>query len=146
MISRELAARLAPYLAWAPQNGDWFFIPRAEIVDATFIVSDMVVEHVAHRDHPRFHFNGTTEWALDSVECREVVWLPAEHQLRERLGTAFLSLDRVGEDYLVSIRGPAGAHHTEPVPDAADAYALALLHVVGGDDSRPTGQPQLQEA
>lgn len=146
MISRELASRLAPHLDWTPRNGDWFFLPRAEIADTTFLVSDMVVEHVLHTDRARFHFNGTTEWALDSVESAAVIWLPSEHQLRERLGSAFLSLDRMGEGHVVTVRGPAGAYHTEPVTDVADAYALALLHVVGGDDSAPTGRLALQQA
>jgi hypothetical protein len=147
MISRELAIRLAPYVSWVPQNGDWFFIQRPEIADATFLVSDMVVEHVPHERRPRFHFNGTTEWALDSVEVAAAVWLPGEQQLRDRLGSAFLSLDRVGEGYLVTVLGPAGTHHTAPVPEVSDAYALALLHIVGGDESSPaSGEAALLQA
>lgn len=139
MISRELASRLAGYVTWVPQNGDLFFIERPEIADTTFLVSDMVVEHVSHGPGSRFHFNGTTEWALDSVEFAAAVWLPGEQQLREHLGPAFLSLDRVGDTHLVTVRGPDGTHHTTPVSGAVDAYALALLHVLGGDDSAPSG-------
>ena len=86
MISRELAQRLAPHLAWKPANGDMFFIPRPEIVDSVFTVSDMVVELIVAGGESRFHFNGTVEWALDSVESDGVVWLPREDQLREMLG------------------------------------------------------------
>ena len=31
-------------------------------------------------------FNGTTEWALDSIELDHVLWLPREDQLRELMG------------------------------------------------------------
>jgi len=36
----------------------------------------------------------------------------------------------VGEGYVVSGAGPDGAFHTEPQPDASDAYAEALLVVL----------------
>jgi hypothetical protein len=138
MISRELAQRLTAYLEWTPQNADRFFIPRPEIADSVFIVSDMVVELIRNQGESNFHFNGTTEWALDSVESDAAVWLPSEQQLREALGDAFLSLDRVGDGYVVTVNGPDGAHHTVAVPDPSDAYALALLHVHGGDESLPS--------
>lgn len=139
MISRELAVRLRPLLAWTPQNADRFFIPREEIADSVFIVSDMVVELIRAQGESNFHFNGTTEWALDSVSSEVAVWLPTEEQLREALGDAFLSLDRVGDSYVVSTTGPGGAYHSAGMSDPADAYALALLHALGGDDSLPTG-------
>lgn len=150
MISRELAVRLRPLLKWTPQNADRFFIPREEIADSVFIVSDMVVELIRAQGESNFHFNGTTEWALDSVSSDVAVWLPSEQQLREALGDAFLSLDRVGDSYVVSYlispasssgpggTRPGGAQHSAAMPDPADAYALALLRVLGGDDS-PTG-------
>lgn len=133
MISRELALRLGPHLSWSPQNADRFYIPRPEIADSVFVVSDMVVELVRYQGETNFHFNGTTEWALDSVESGAAVWLPDEHQLRELLGAAFLSLDRVGTGFVVTVTGPGGAYHTEAMADAADAYALALLHLYGED-------------
>jgi hypothetical protein len=105
MISRDLAEQLSVHLSWQPANGDLFFIPRPEIADSVFTVSDMVVELVIRDGQSRFHFNGTVEWALDSVESTAVIWMPREDQLRELLTPHFLSLD------------------------AADAYALALLYV-----------------
>lgn len=131
---------------WTPQNADRFFIPREEIADSVFIVSDMVVELIRAQGESNFHFNGTTEWALDSVESDVAVWLPSEQQLRDALGDAFLSLDRVGDGYVVSCTGPSGAHHTPPMADASDAYALALLHTLGGDDSVPTGTDKVVTA
>ena len=138
MISHHLAAQLAPLLTWTPANGDRFYIPRPEITDSVFLVSDMVVELVTQQGESRFHFNGTVEWALDSVESAGVVWLPREDQLRELLTGYFLSLDASAGGYVVTVSGPGRAYHTEPEPDAADAYARALLYVLGGD--RP-GQP-----
>ncbi len=130
MISRELARELGPHLSWQPRNGDLFFIPQPEIADSVFCVSDMVVELVTRNGETRFHFNGTVEWALDSVEVDDVVWLPREEQLRERLGEHFLSMDAGPDGFVVSVSGPGRAHHTEPAPAAADAYARALLYVV----------------
>jgi hypothetical protein len=131
MISRDLARRLAPHLSWKPQNGDQFFIPRPEIADSVFTVSDMVVELVVRGGETRFHFNGTVEWALDSVESSDVIWLPRENQLRELLGPHFLSLDAEGDGFVVSVTGPGRAHHTTAQAEATDAYGYALLYVLG---------------
>jgi hypothetical protein len=126
MISRELAERLSPYLAWQPQNGDRFYIPRPEIAESVFTMSDMVVELLVRNGESRFHFNGTVEWALDSVESDAVVWLPREEQLRDLIGSYFLSLDSSSAGFEVTVNGQARA-------EAADAYALALLYVLQQD-------------
>ena len=137
MISRELAASLAPYLTWTPANGDRFYIPRPEIAESEFLVSDMVVELVTQKGETRFHFNGTVEWALDSVESSGVVWMPREDQLRELLGRYFLSLDSSAGVFVVTVSGPDRAFHTEPEPDAANAYARAALYVFGATSAQP---------
>jgi hypothetical protein len=137
MISRELARELAPHLSWTPANGDMFFVPRPEIADAVFTVSDMVVELIVQHGESRFHFNGTVEWALDSVEYDGVVWLPREEQLRDLLGRFFLSLDHSADGFVVTVSGPGRAFHTEPEPVAADAYARALLYVLSEDRAIP---------
>jgi len=136
VISRDLATQLAPYLAWTPANGDQFFIPKPEIADSVFLVSDMVVELVVRGGQSRFHFNGTVEWALDSVASDDVVWLPREDQLRELLAGYFLSLDASPGGFVVTVSGPGRAHHTEPEQTAADAYALALLYVYSHEAAR----------
>lgn len=137
MISRDVAARLAPLLDWVPANGDQFYIPRPEISESVFTISDMVVELIVKNGDSRFHFNGTVEWALDSVESDAVVWMPREEQLRLLLGDSFLSLDRLGDGFVVSATGPAGAFHTEPVADACDAYGEALLVVLPARAAAP---------
>jgi hypothetical protein len=140
MISRELAGRLSPYLAWQPQNGDRFYIPRPEIAESVFTISDMVVELMVRNGESRFHFNGTVEWALDSVESDAVVWLPREEQLRDLIGSYFLSLDSSSAGFEVTVSGPGRAFHTETRTEAADAYALALLYVLEADvGGRPGG-------
>jgi hypothetical protein len=135
VISRELATLLAPLLSWSPENGDRFFIPRPDIADSVFTVSDMVVEKVTQFGETRFHFNGTVEWALDSVDSDEVIWLPREDQLRDLLGSWFLSLDAAPGGFVVTVSGPGRAYHTAAEPDAADAYARALLYVLEGSSS-----------
>lgn len=129
MISQDLASQLAPKLQWEPANGDMFFVPKPEISATVFTVADMVVELVTQHQESRFHFNGTVEWALDSVESDGVVWLPREDQLRSLLGEHFLSLDCSAGAYVVTVSGPGRAFHTEPETDPSDAYARALIAV-----------------
>jgi hypothetical protein len=130
MISRDLAVRLRPSITWTPSNGDQFYIPQPEMAESVFTVSDMVVELVTRDGETRFHFNGTVEWALDSVSSTDVVWLPREEQLRELIGPHFLSLDAGSDGFVVTVSGPGKAYHTPGQVVAADAYALALLYVV----------------
>ncbi|PWJ54674.1 hypothetical protein SAMN06264364_106117 [Quadrisphaera granulorum] len=122
-------------LQWTPAKGDRFVIPDREMDDVVFVVSDMTIE--AH-DLPSgqvLGFNGTTEWALDSVDAAQVLWLPREGQLRELLGAAMVSLRPVGPSagspagnlWAVTTRRPGGAEVTTTAEDAEEAYALALL-------------------
>ena len=128
VISRDLATRLSPLLDWTPRNGDQFFIPKPEISDSVFTISDMVVEMITRDGDTRFHFNGTVEWALDSVESDAVIWLPREEQLRDLLGAYFLSLDSEPGGFVVTVSGPGRAFHTQSEAEAADAYAQAVLY------------------
>ena len=113
-------------LSWDPTSGDRFVVPDRGMDEDVFTVSEMVVEV---RDGPAggfVAFNGTTEWALDAVMQREVVWLPREAQLRGLLGDAFVRLERTGDRYrcVTTVTGLDGA----PVADdPCEAYALALL-------------------
>ena len=93
------------------------------------VLSDMTVEVHRFPEGPVIGFNGTTEWALDSVEQSEV-WVPAEHQLRELLGDAFAGLAPTGGDgYRVTLR-VEGATSGHEGPDAAAACARALLRLL----------------
>src|SRR3954447_16309658 len=93
MISVELARALRDSgLAWHPKAGDNFVIDRIEADEEVFTLSDMTVEAHEFSSGTVLGFNGTTEWALDSVALEEALWLPREDQLRGLLRTTFRSL------------------------------------------------------
>jgi hypothetical protein len=97
VIDVRLATRLKRAgLAWHPEPGDRFAIPQPDLLGQVFTLSDMTIEVHQRRGGAILGFNGTTEWALDSVQAADVVWLPAEHQLRELIGPAFRGLQVVG--------------------------------------------------
>lgn len=127
MISTELARALRDSgLVWRPTTGDAFRIDLIEADEELFVLSDMTVEAHQFSTGTVIGFNGTTEWALDSVSIDEALWHPHEHQLREALGRAFVSLT-ANDGYRVTatIDGVTGIFTS---PDAAaDAYARALL-------------------
>ena len=132
MISLELGRALqAAGVAWTPAPGDAFMVPDRDLDDHVFVVSDMVVEARETPTGPILAFNGTTEWALDSLEAGDAVWLPREDQLRELLGVAFVSLESVGggdlpAGFVASVSRDGRTHRVvEVTPEAA--YARALL-------------------
>lgn len=133
MISVELARALRDAgLTWTPRQGDVFVVPERDLDDHVFVLSDMVIQQQEVADGPPIlAFNGTTEWALDSLESRDAVWLPREDQLRDLLGDTFGSLERTGGPvggYAVALAD--GSRHVDV--DPADAYARALLRKIGG--------------
>ena len=131
MLSIELARALRDAgLRWTPARGDSFVMPDKGMDSDVFVLSDMTIEVHQYPSGPVIRFNGTTEWALDSVEQSEVLWLPGEHQLRELLGDTFAGLAPTGDGYRVTIRvdGATSGHEgAEP----ADAYGRALLALLG---------------
>ena len=130
MISTGLARSLRDAgLLWAPRRGDHFIVADRGMDDEVFVLSDMTVELQDFPTGPVIGFNGTTEWALDSLDQSDALWLPAEDQLRERLGDSFTRLERTGPAYVVTITvdGEQSLTHS---PDPAEAYSLALLEVL----------------
>ncbi|MGI8870209.1 MAG: hypothetical protein ACR2F6_15505 [Mycobacteriales bacterium] len=130
MISLDLAIRLkAAGVKWQPEPGDRFAIPGREMDDEVFVVSEMTVEVHRFESGTIIGFNGTTEWALDSVEQREAVWLPMESQLREALAGAFRRLEKGADGHEVTTcvneRERTSGH-----ADAVEAYGLALLALI----------------
>jgi hypothetical protein len=126
VITLEQAKRLKKAGAlWVPGAGDRFVVPDREMDDDVFVVSDMTVEVHDYPGGKVIGFNGTTEWALDSIEQREVIWLPREEQLRTLLGAQFLSLEATDGGYTVTTRGGSTTS-----PDAEQAYAEALLDLL----------------
>jgi hypothetical protein len=133
MISVELALRLrAAGLAWTPASGDRFVIPGREMDADVFVVSELTIDVHQAPTGPLIRFNGTTEWALDSVPQEAVVWLPREGQLREALGPRFRRLEPIGDGFAVVVGGADGAQERHVDVDAERAYARALLSVLGG--------------
>jgi len=126
----ELAARLrAAGLAWTPAPGDRFVIADRDMDDEVFVVSELTIDVHEAPTGRLFRFNGTTEWALDSVEQEAVLWLPREGQLRAALGDRFRRLEPVGDGFAVVVDGPGGEQRHVDV-DAERAYARAVLSVL----------------
>lgn len=130
MISLDLARRLDKAgIAWTPENGDRFVVPDTDLDDVVFVVSDMVVEVDDLPTGRLLKFNGTTEWALDSIESDEVLWLPREGQLRALLGSHFVALAATPEGYVVTVdHDGREVRHEDRDPECAFARAaLSLL-------------------
>lgn len=130
MISTGLARQLRDAgLRWKPASGDRFQIDRAEFDAEVFTVSDLTIEAHEYSTGTVLGFNGTTEWALDSVDVTDALWLPREDQLRDLLRAAFVSLMRSDEGYRVTIEVDALSRDFSSV-SAPEAYGLALLAVL----------------
>jgi len=128
MISVETARTLRDAgLRWHPDTGDRFVIDKDEVDEDVYTVSEMTVERHDYPTGTVLGFNGTTEWALDSVSAEESLWLPREDQLRVLLGPAFRSLTASGPAEFSVGATIAGSAQTFRSADAADAYAAALL-------------------
>ena len=128
MISTVLARSLRDIgLEWHPVSGDAFRIDREEFESEVFTVSDMTVEAYEFDTGTILGFNGTTEWALDSVAIEDSLWLPREDQLRKLLGAGFRALVKLDGDagYRVDILAH-GDPRSFTVEQPADAYAMAL--------------------
>ncbi|MFB9378001.1 pilus assembly protein CpaE [Kineococcus gynurae] len=154
MISVELALRLKEAgLEWQPAAGDRFVIPHRDMDADVFTLSDMTVEVHDHPSGRIIGFNGTTEWALDSVDQPDACWLPSEHQLRALLGEHFVRLerhDRTTPDgersvFRVLLLDTVGADAFED-PVAECAYARALLHHLSGARGGSVGVAAAQRA
>jgi hypothetical protein len=97
VISRELATELRRAgLDWSPAKGDWFVIPGKGLDGLEFVISDMVIETMRMAlGRQMLAFNGTTEWAMDTLAASDALWLPREDQLRDVLGEAFIGLEHI---------------------------------------------------
>jgi hypothetical protein len=134
VISIGLALRLREAgLRWTPHSGDRFVVADRDMDEDVFVLADMTVDvhHLPDGDQV-IGFNGTTEWALDSVERSQALWLPSETHLRELLAGTFRRLEREADVWRVDIvvnGEPLSARHADP----AEAYGLALLRLMTGE-------------
>jgi hypothetical protein len=130
VISVGLARRLREAgLRWKPSPGDRFVVADRGMDADVFVLSDMTVEVHNLPEGQVIGFNGTVEWALDSIEADEALWLPRETQLRELLAGTFRGLERTAAGWRVHTERNGDAHSSEH-RDAEEAYGLALLHLL----------------
>lgn len=152
----DLAAALRRAgLRWHPTAGDRFVVTDGTLDGDVFTVSDMVVELIGENTGGQvLGFNGTTEWALDSVPVEAALWLPREGQLRRLLGSTFRRLEADDDGYRVTVAltepavepgrpSPAGAgpstsggaadpgEQSFTGSTAVESYGRALLHLIG---------------
>jgi hypothetical protein len=134
VISVDLAEQLAlAGLTWSPARGDMFVLPHRDMDDQVFVLSDMTIEVHRFPAGEVIGFNGTVEWALDSVERHEAVWLPREDQLRDLLADAFVALHREPDGFRCEVRAGVGGRGES----AAEAYARALLADLLSSEASP---------
>jgi len=127
VISRDVARELRRLgVRWQPRPGDRFIVDEPEMVDSVFWVSDFTIEMHEYGTEKVLGFNGTTEWALDSVPVEQCLWLPREDQLRELLGAMLVRLERDDQAWAVSWRLESSEHRTI-AGEVDEAYAAALV-------------------
>lgn len=130
-------------LTWSPQPLDFFAIPLAGFEDQVFVINNMTIMAEPIRGKLAITFHGTVEWALDHVWVGEVVWIPREDQLRDMLEERLvgepqpalvLSTSQLGYCCDISFQGQQLSFEAFL---ANEAYAAALLHVLGAGDGQP---------
>lgn len=127
MISVDLARQLlATGVLWQPRPGDRFVIDKEALTGDVFWISDLTIELHHWGEKSVLGFNGTTEWALDSVDLDQALWLPREDQLRELLGDRLASLHHDPSGWTVRL---ADGSLTSDA-DVETAYARALVSAV----------------
>lgn len=130
VISLDLARALSDaHMPWVPSSGDRFVIPDRDMDDEVFHVAEMTIEVASHQGAGIVKFNGTTEWALDSIPTSDVLWLPREDQLRDALGMSMVALEHDRTEWIVTydVGDMLGRVRDE---DVESAYARALLAVL----------------
>ncbi len=127
MISLDLAQALrSAGLAWTPAPGDRFVVPDRDMDEDVFVLSEMAIDIHEYASGTVIGFNGTTEWALDSIEQQAVVWLPRETQLRELLAERFVRLEHADAIFTV-VALEQGRPQAYADADVERAYARAVL-------------------
>lgn len=128
MITVDLARGLLEHgVLWEPSAGDRFVIDAELLTGDVFWISDLTVEVQTFRDQSLLGFNGTTEWALDSVTLDQALWLPREDQLRELLGDRLETVRRLEDRWEVTYAVRPGYVQSVTDTDLECAYARAVL-------------------
>lgn len=116
--------------------GDRFSLVDENFEGDVFTLSDMTIEAHGPTEARVLGFNGTTEWALDSVDMADALWLPREDQLRELMGNAFLALRPGDPGFVVTVRLPPRPDEDLEADTADDAYALGVLARIAAANER----------
>ncbi|MEO7420774.1 MAG: hypothetical protein ABIU87_00065 [Ornithinibacter sp.] len=128
MITIDLARCLLEHgVLWEPSAGDRFVIDAELLTGDVFWISDLTVEVQTFRDQSLLGFNGTTEWALDSVTLDQALWLPREDQLRTLLGDRLETVRRLEDRWEVTYAVRPGYVQSVIDIDLECAYAKAVL-------------------
>jgi hypothetical protein len=123
-------------LNWIPSNHDFFALPDRGMDDLVFVISDIMSFVEVRSNQPMVTFHGTNEWALDYLLTSEVIWLPTEAQLRSAIVHRLVNLDGFSLILTSTQKGNScqinyqGKSYTFDDPEASEAYAAALLHVL----------------
>ena len=137
MLSLPLARQLKTAgLVWSPAKNDFFVVPDRGMDEMLFVCTDMTIMFEQIHGHPAITFHGVSEWALDYVMIAEVVWMPTEGQLRERIEQFLVGRSQP----VLTLRSTADGYRCE-IPfegklrafdafGAAECYGLALLHLL----------------
>lgn len=140
MISIALAYELkAAGLDWQPALHDFFALPDRLMDDKVFVISDLLVNIEQLQDTQIVSFQGAPEWALDYLVTSDVVWIPTETQLRQRLKSALLGSGGLALALTTTIAGVRLDFNYQAqklsfeARDAQDAYARALLFLLRND-------------
>ena len=142
MISRELAVALREAgVRWIPTSGDRFSLVDPAFEGDIFTLSDMTIEAQGPPEARVLGFNGTTEWALDSVEIQAALWLPREDQLRQLMGATFVGLRVADDGFVLTVRLPPRPDEEIEAETAADAYALGVLARIAAANERLAPPP-----
>jgi hypothetical protein len=142
VIPVALAAALEDAgLRWHPQAGDAFVIRGRDMDDDVFYLADMTVEVHRFPGGDVIGFNGTVEWALDSIDRHEALWLPREDQLRTALGDALERLEREGPGWVAVVRRPDQPGRRVRAATPAEAYGAALLGQLLGEEPKKDRVP-----
>ena len=131
MLSVGLAKELrAAGLTWRPRQFDFFHIPDRDLDHRLFVVADLSVDIQPLADGiAAITFNGAVEWSLDYILQQDVVWVPTESQLRERLGDRLRELSVSDGVWECTIDLEGRIEHHQAI-SAEDAYGTALLSVI----------------
>lgn len=131
MMSVALAKELrAAGLVWRPRQFDFFHIPDRDLDERLFVVADLSVDIQQLADGiAAITFNGAVEWSLDYILQQDVVWVPTESQLRDRLGSRLRELSFSDDRWTCTVEVD-GRTERHQATSAEDAYGSALLSLI----------------